>query len=142
VSTLTLSAAHRVQIEREASNAFPRECCGLMEGARDGDVIRVTALHPARNLSVDGDRFEIDPADHFAAIRAARANGQGIVGCYHSHPNGKAEPSTRDAEGARDESFVWLIAAVSGSTISMRGFVQTATGWQLLELQEITEKAA
>jgi len=120
VTTFFLSAAHRAQIEREASNAFPRECCGLLEGERNGDAIRIVGLHPARNLSAESDRFEIDPADHFAAIRTARANGQEIIGCYHSHPNGRAEPSARDADGAWAEGFIWLIAAVSGNAVPVR----------------------
>ncbi|MBS0273781.1 MAG: M67 family metallopeptidase [Proteobacteria bacterium] len=142
MTALLLSAAHRAQIEREARNAFPRECCGLLEGARDGDTIRITTLHPARNLSTDSDRFEIDPAGHFTAIRAARADGGEIIGCYHSHPNGKAEPSARDAEGACDEGFLWLIAAVSGDIVSASGFARVSGGWQPLELKEIAENAA
>jgi proteasome lid subunit RPN8/RPN11 len=142
VTTLLLSCAHRAQIEREARAAFPRECCGLLEGVMDSETIRVTALHPARNLSTDSDRFEIDPADHFAAIRAARANGHAIAGCYHSHPNGKAEPSARDAEGAWDEGFIWLIAAVSDSTVSVCGFARRAGGWRSLEIKEIAGNAA
>lgn len=142
MNTLLLSCAHRAQIESEARAAFPRECCGLLEGMREGDAIRVIALHPARNLSSDSDRFEIDPTDHFAAIRAARANGREIVGCYHSHPNGKAEPSARDAEGAWDESFVWLIAAVSDAAVSLGALRRSAGDWQRLDLREIAEKAA
>lgn len=142
MTTLLLSAAQHAQIEREAREAFPKECCGLLEGARNGAALCITALHPAHNLSTDSDRFEIDPADHFAAIRAARANGHEIVGCYHSHPNGKAEPSARDAEGAWDEGFVWLIAALSGGTVSMRGFARRGDGWQPLELKEVAENAA
>lgn len=91
---------------------------------------------------MDSDRFEIDPADHFAAIRAARANEHEIVGCYHSHPNGKAEPSARDAEGAWDEGFIWLIAAASASAVSLHGFTRRTGGWQPLELKEIAENAA
>lgn len=142
MTTLLLSATHRAQIEREARAAFPSECCGLLEGTRDGETLRVTALHPARNLSTESDRFEIDPAGHFAAIRAARTSGREIVGCYHSHPKGNAEPSARDAEGAWDEGFVWLIAAVSERAVSMGGFRRGAGGWQALELKEIAENAA
>ena len=142
MTAFLLSSAHRAQIEREARDGFPRECCGLLEGVTDGETISVTALHPARNLSADSDRFEIDPSDHFAAIRTARANGTEIVGCYHSHPNGSAKPSARDAEGAWDEGFVWLIAAVSGGAASVRGFSRNADGWQPVELQEIAENAA
>lgn len=136
MTTLLFPAAHRAQIEREASIAFPRECCGLLEGGRNGDAIRVDALHSARNLSTDSDRFEIDPADHFAAIRAARANGREIVGCYHSHPNGKAEPSDRDADGAWDEGFIWLIAAVTQNALALSAFHRDGTGWSKIEIAE------
>jgi proteasome lid subunit RPN8/RPN11 len=136
VTTLLLSRAQYAQIEREARAAFPRECCGLLEGMRESDAIRVIALHPARNLSSENDRFEIDPAEHFAAIRAARANGREIVGCYHSHPNGKAEPSRRDAEGAWDEGFVWLIAAVAKEALALSAFHRDGTEWSKMEIVE------
>ena len=110
---LILAPELRAQVLREAEAAFPGECCGLIEGVHDRAVVRATALHPARNLSPEAERFEIDPADHFAALRAARARGHDIVGCYHSHPNGKAEPSPRDADGAAERGFVWLIAATA-----------------------------
>ena len=113
MEALIIAPELRAQILREAVAALPRECCGLIEGDRDGSVVRATALHPARNLSPEADRFEIDPADHFAALRAARAKGHDIVGCYHSHPNGRAMPSPRDAGGAAERGFVWLIAATA-----------------------------
>lgn len=121
VSTITLSSAHRVQIEAEARAAFPKECCGLLEGVRDGNVVRVIAVHPACNLSEDADRFEIDPAIQFALMRALRDTEREILGCYHSHPNGKAEPSPRDREGAGEEGFVWLIAGVAAD-VTLRAF--------------------
>jgi proteasome lid subunit RPN8/RPN11 len=142
VTALLLSNAQRARIEREARAAFPRECCGLLEGVRGGGAIRVVALHAARNLSPDNDRFEIDPADHFAALRAARANGHEIVGCYHSHPNGKPEPSARDGEGAWEGGFVWLIAAIRDGAVSLAAFARRQGGWQKLETREIAEKAA
>jgi proteasome lid subunit RPN8/RPN11 len=101
----------RAQIRREAKAAYPRECCGLIEGVRDGDVFRATMLHPAHNIVTDPDRFEIDPRDHLAASKAARANGRALIGCYHSHPGGAARPSPRDLAGAGEENFLWLIAA-------------------------------
>jgi len=75
--------------------------------------VRATVLHPTRNLSNDNDRFEIDPAEQFRLMRDARERGAEIIGCYHSHPNGRAEPSTRDREGAGEEEFLWLIASLS-----------------------------
>ncbi len=110
---LVLPSALAAQIEGEAQAAFPRECCGLIEGVRAGDDVEAVALHPAANLSAEADRFEIDPAAQFAALRTARANGREIIGCYHSHPGGAAEPSPRDLAGAGEEGFLWLIAALS-----------------------------
>jgi proteasome lid subunit RPN8/RPN11 len=115
VTTLILPLQLRAQIEGEARDAFPRECCGLIEGAWHGDAVEAAALHPAPNLSMDADRFEIDPAAQFAALRTARANGREIVGCYHSHPNSANEPSVRDLAGAGEEGFLWLIASIAGA---------------------------
>lgn len=100
----------RLQVLAEARAAFPRECCGLMLGVRSGGDAHALALYPARNAAALSDRFEIDPADHFAALRLARAGSQQVIGCYHSHPNGVAWPSARDLKGAGEEGFVWLIA--------------------------------
>jgi proteasome lid subunit RPN8/RPN11 len=98
-----LSAALRARILSEARAAVPRECCGLVEG--DGE--RVIALHPTRNLARGPDRFAVDPKDQFRLMR----EGRRIIGCYHSHPGGCAEPSPRDTEGASEVGFLWLIAA-------------------------------
>lgn len=108
---VALPQALRDQILRAAQDAHPRECCGLVEGACEARAFRITALHPARNLAGAADRFEIDPRDQFAAQRCARARGHMIVGCYHSHPNGRAAPSAADQAGAGEENFLWLIAA-------------------------------
>jgi proteasome lid subunit RPN8/RPN11 len=104
----------RAQILREARAAEMRECCGLLEGSRQDGVFRIAALHRVRNLSPDAERFEMEPQDQFAAHRAARANGAAIIGCYHSHPNGRAQPSPADQAGAEEEDFLWLIAGGEG----------------------------
>jgi len=130
---LILPSALRAQIEGEARAAFPRECCGLIEGEQDGAIITATALHAARNLSEDGDRFEIDPADHLRAQRGVRERGQAIVGCYHSHPNGGAEPSARDLAGASEEGFVWVIAWGSAE-VRLAAFLYGAGGFSPMEI--------
>jgi len=109
---LHLPSALRDWIAAEARRAFPRECCGLLEGKVVGEQISVVAAHAARNLSERPDRFEIDPADHFRVLRAARERGTAIVGCYHSHPNGRVEPSPCDRDAAGEAGMAWLIAAI------------------------------
>lgn len=111
--SLVLSSALRSQIIAEARAAYPRECCGLIEGVRRADTIEALALHPTRNLATASDRFEIDPAEHIRLLRTLRGTGREIVGCYHSHPDGEPKPSPRDREQASEEDFVWLIASVN-----------------------------
>lgn len=122
---IELPAALAGQVHDEAAAAHPNECCGLIEGLREGAVFRVAALHPARNLAAGTDRFDIDPQDHLAAAKAARANGHAIIGCYHSHPAGRAEPSARDLAGAGEENFLWLIATAA----EMAAFVYSCGGF-------------
>ncbi len=100
----------RAQIQKLACEAAPRECCGLLIGKMERDALRITAMHPAQNAAARTDRFEIAPQDHFDAQRAARAGGHAVIGCYHSHPGGAAQPSAFDLAGAQQEGFLWLIA--------------------------------
>ena len=68
------------------------------------------------NVSPDpATSFEIDPAALFAALRAERAGGPRLVGHYHSHPNGLASPSLRDAAMALQPGRLWLIVT-AGAT--------------------------
>jgi len=128
---LLLLASLQAWIEDEARKAFPRECCGLIEGTRQDGEAHAIALHPARNLATRADRFEIAPDDHFAALKTARANGRDLIGCYHSHPGGKAKPSRADLAGAEEEDFLWLIASLSGQDmpVTVAAFVYSPAGF-------------
>jgi desampylase len=129
MTLVTLPHQLRARILREAADAHPGECCGLLEGTRDEHGFRITALHPARNLALSPDRFELDPEDHFAALKPARANGHRLIGCYHSHPNGECEPSPADRAGAGEENFLWLIAGNG----QLGAFVYAAGGFARLD---------
>ena len=77
----------------EAARAAPEECCGILLG-REGAI---DETRPTRNLALDPRRrFEIDPQALVDAHRAARAGGPQVVGYFHSHPDGPAEPSATD----------------------------------------------
>jgi proteasome lid subunit RPN8/RPN11 len=83
-----------------------REVCGLLvgQGGRVHDIL------PAPNVAEDPSRrFEVDPAVHIEAIRAARAGGPAVIGCYHSHPSGAAAPSATDAAMIGRVGDYWLI---------------------------------
>ena len=112
IATLHLPNALRDTIAAQARAAFPNECCGLIEGTSEGASAHATAVHPMSNLADTPDRFEIDPAEQIKLMRELRGAGRKIIGCYHSHPNGRAEPSQTDLKSAFDEEFLWLIAAL------------------------------
>jgi proteasome lid subunit RPN8/RPN11 len=70
----------------------------------------------ARNLEESPTRYLIDPAEHFAAIREARASGLRVMGAYHSHPSSAPEPSETDiAEATGGPDFCYLIVSLVGS---------------------------
>lgn len=99
---------------REAAQASPHECCGLLLG-QGGTV---NAAQPAANVHPDpASHFEIDPAALIAAHRAARVGGPEVLGYYHSHPNGRAEPSATDQVQASGDGRIWAIIAQGGVTL-------------------------
>ncbi|GAA4763198.1 hypothetical protein GCM10023219_04390 [Stakelama sediminis] len=102
-----ISSAILRQVMDRADRAGGQEVCGLLRGR--GPVIR-QALATA-NIAADPQRaFEIEPAALLRAHRLARrTGGLEILGCYHSHPNGRTDPSPRDAQAAAADEKLWLI---------------------------------
>jgi desampylase len=96
------------QIRDHARRDHPREACGLLLGRGD----RIETVAASANVAVNPEReFEIDPALLLRCHREARAGGPAVLGWYHSHPNGRAEPSAIDAERAVEDGKLWLIVA-------------------------------
>jgi len=96
----------------------PRECCGLLLAADDV----VDEAMPARNVAEGTVRFQVDPADHFAAIRKARSTGRVVRGAYHSHPRGPSVPSPTDAVEQNDPSLLCVIVSLAQDPPSVAGF--------------------
>lgn len=87
------------------------EICGLLRGRGE----RIECAEPTRNVAADPARhFEIDPASLLNAYRDARNGGADVLGCYHSHPSGSADPSATDAAQAAADGRLWLI--IGGGT--------------------------
>ena len=142
ISRLILSQALRDKIVVLARTAFPRECCGLIEGLREGGAAQALAVHPVRNLAVDPDRFELDPAEQFRLMRSLRGTGRELIGCSHSHPNGRAELSPRDRAGAGEDNFLWLIAGVTVNGATTWSCHMAREGiWREVEIAPIEEHA-
>ncbi|MDR6147244.1 proteasome lid subunit RPN8/RPN11 [Sphingomonas sp. SORGH_AS870] len=105
--TVTISSDTLDFLLITAAASPDREVCGLLLGQGD----RIDRLVPCTNVAAEPwHRFEIDPAALIAAHRAARGGGAAVIGHYHSHPTGLAEPSPRDAADAAPDGSIWLIA--------------------------------
>lgn len=106
MTRLRLTGRAADTILAHARATAPEECCGLLVGRGD----RVERAAPTRNLRASRDRYLVDPVEHFAVRRAARAEGLTVVGAYHSHPGGPLRPSAVDLAEAFEIGFVYVIA--------------------------------
>ena len=106
------------QMLAHATEDLPNECCGLLIGS--ADTVEESAR--ARNRRRSRTRFEVEPADHFAALRRARSAGLEIVGAYHSHPNGPSGPSETDRARLTDPSMVQVIVSLARGGRTVRAF--------------------
>ena len=108
VMKLQLSRTHRRQLLAWAAEAGVYECCGLLLGREDTvEKIEMTS-NVADNPMCE---FEIDPLALIDAEKQAREGGPLILGYFHSHPNGLAQPSIKDAQMAAADGRRWLIIA-------------------------------
>jgi proteasome lid subunit RPN8/RPN11 len=106
------------QIVAHALDERPNECCGLLIGTAD----TIEDAVQARNIKRSATRFQVEPADHFAAIRRARSRGREVIGAYHSHPNGPSGPSETDRARLTDPSMFHVIVSLAHGTRTVRAF--------------------
>jgi proteasome lid subunit RPN8/RPN11 len=119
---LALSAAVNDAIRRHAAETYPHECCGALIGG-EGVVTEAFALP---NTTDEGPRrrFLVRPDDYREAERRAAAQGAGLLGFYHSHPDHPAQPSQYDLDHAWP-FFSYVIVSVRG------GATGDITSWRL-----------
>jgi proteasome lid subunit RPN8/RPN11 len=123
-------------IAAHAREALPNECCGLLLG--QGETIDEAVR--ARNQERSPTRFLIDPADHFAAIRLARATGREVVGSYHSHPTTPPIPSAADLAEAHFPDSVYVIVrpCADETPADIRAYRLGSGNFEPLELVPVT----
>lgn len=118
------------RIRAHAAEAFPEEACGFLLGHADLEGLRkeVAAARPAENQRADERtrRFLIPPQDLLAAEEEADRAGLAVLGFYHSHPSGSAEPSSFDLAHAWPW-YAYVVVAVIG------GKPGEARAWRLRE---------
>jgi proteasome lid subunit RPN8/RPN11 len=120
-----------------ARREFPRECCGLLFGSRTLDALHVARTEPAANIT-EGDpmrSYQIEWQVLFRAVRASRAASEVLVGFYHSHPNGSAQPSAADERDAWPEYLYVMIPVTAGAVGGPGPWFKPADGGRFIPLR-------
>jgi proteasome lid subunit RPN8/RPN11 len=121
-------------IVAHAQEAAPDECCGVLLGVADRIITAVRSRNaddqPAR-------RYAIDPRDHIAARRQARAAHQDVLGFYHSHPHTVPHPSASDVAEWTYPEALSVIVGLDGQSLRARAF--TIRGALVEEVVLVTE---
>jgi proteasome lid subunit RPN8/RPN11 len=112
-SPINIPQAILDEVFAHAREAFPAECCGWLEGPKDGDA--VVSAHPCVNVQSQGSHptvagrgeeraYIFSAADVIAFNEGMDADAPPLI-IYHSHPNGRAyfsETDTKVASNAWD----------------------------------------
>ena len=101
------------------------ECCGLLVGRVEaGSDVAITHLLPAANAASDPAKaYEIAPQELFSLMKQMRAAGLELLGIFHSHPNGKNQPSPRDIESAYyPEAVHFILSPLLDAPRPLRAF--------------------
>jgi proteasome lid subunit RPN8/RPN11 len=119
-ATVILPPAVRRAIVAHARATLPDECCGLLLGRGS----RVDYALPVANVAASPTRFQLDPRAHIDVRRILRnlAPALEIVGVYHSHPHGDAQPSSTDVREAAYRNWLHVIVGLAGSRSSLGAF--------------------
>ena len=100
-------------LSAQAQEHSHQECCGLLAGRENA----VTRAFPATNAAINpSTSYEIAIPQLFELMREIRAAGLEFLGIYHSHPNGKNEPSPRDIAWAYyPDAAYFIISPLAGA---------------------------
>ena len=137
---IILPSEPRAAIATHAVADYPNEACGLLLGQRQGDDMIVSQAVASTNVAdKPSHRFAIDPGLRLRLQKAARSGSAQILGHYHSHPDGTAQPSKTDKAGIYEADLIWLIAAVkAGQMHDIATFMPWADcgGFDEIEIRE------
>ncbi len=110
---VTSAALEAMRVAARA--AYPREACGILLGERLGEDARISEARETANVHPRAhSHFEIDPQALIDAHREERCGGSGVLGYFHSHPGGPAEPSATDRAMAAHDGRIWAIVGAGG----------------------------
>ncbi len=117
---LLLTREHRDIIILHALEEAPNECCGLLLG-RSGRIERVIVM---KNDLPAPDAYFMNPEQQIEVFTDMAKRGEELLGIYHSHPKGPAEPSGSDLQLAfHPETVYFIISLADAVRPKVRAFV-------------------
>jgi proteasome lid subunit RPN8/RPN11 len=124
-SVFQLTTTQHAVVVGHCYDGYPDEACGLFVGPmRDGEPTGVVSeARPCRNEAASALVYRIDGRDQLAAMRAAEARGEEIVGCWHSHTHTEAYPSPTDvAQAAWYPDWVYVIVSLRDEAPTLHAY--------------------
>ena len=113
--------AVRRAIAAHARAERPAECCGFLIG-QPGQVLH--AMPMANVATTPRTRYRISDQSHIDVRRLLRPLRPrlDIVGVYHSHPAGGADPSPTDVAEAHYTGWIHIIVGLGGGRMRLGAF--------------------
>jgi [CysO sulfur-carrier protein]-S-L-cysteine hydrolase len=116
--SISITDEVKAAMEKQALEASPFECCGLLSGKNN----LIVAVHPLRNTAhTPLTNYFASPEDMFSAMRRMREAGHQMLGIYHSHPRSRAYPSPTDVQMAFYPEAMYFIISLEPQ-IELRAF--------------------
>jgi [CysO sulfur-carrier protein]-S-L-cysteine hydrolase len=123
--TLRLTESQYATIVGHCYDGLPDEACGLLLGpmtAGGEPTGSISEARPCRNADASAMTYTVDPRDMLAAMRAAEARGEEIVGVWHSHTHTDAYPSPTDVRQAVDPAWFYVLVSLRDDTPVLRSY--------------------
>lgn len=139
---LALSEAQYQRIIGHCYDGLPDEACGLLAGpVVAGEATGfVSDVYPAANADASARTYTVEGRDYLHASRDAEANGNDIIGVWHSHTHTDPYPSPTDVRTALDPMWLYVIVSLRDDHPMLRAFrirngvineCQVVTGYRL-----------
>jgi proteasome lid subunit RPN8/RPN11 len=123
--TLRLTETQYATIVGHCYDGLPDEACGLLVGPMTGNgepTGLISEARPCRNADASAITYTVDPRDMLAAMRAAEAGGNEIVGVWHSHTHTDAYPSPTDVRQAVDPAWFYVLVSLRDGAPVLRSY--------------------
>ena len=96
------------QMIQDAERGLPNEACGILSGKEE----TATTFYSMTNMEKNPVRYLMDPKEQFRVMKTIRANGEKMLGIYHSHVASPAYPSATDVSLAFYPELYYVIVSL------------------------------